>query len=150
MSMYIDIAIIFGLLLFIFAITLYQGKRFVLSILLGIYISIPIVKYLFIDTGYLVQNTIPFAFILMTIVSSVAVRRYLKNSKGDGNRSKISALILSTATVVLLLTAYFYYVPETLWTFSANIRNIFFASPHILGILYSIPLIALLTSAKGD
>jgi len=148
--MYIDIAIIVALLFLIFLITLYRGKRFVVSILLGIYIAIPIVKYLFIDTGYLAESTIPFAFLILTIVSSVAVRRYLKNSRGEGSRSKMSALILSLATVSILLTAYFYYVPEILWTFSENLRNIFFASPHILGILYSIPLIALLTATKGD
>ena len=148
--MIIDIAIIVGLLGLIFAITLYRGKRFILSLLLGTYISIPIVKYLLIDTGYIVPNTIPIAFILITIISFTAVRKYLKNSKGDGRRSKLSALILSIATVTFLLTAYFYYIPETFWTFSSSIRDVFFASPHILGILYSIPLVALLASAKGD
>lgn len=148
--MTVDIGIIVALIAIGYFITIQKGKRFLLTLILSLYVTIPVVKYLFIDTQYIAPSTMLIAFLVVLILAYVGIKKYIKNYQADGTGGRINALIISVSATILILTAYFYYLPETLWVFSADIRDLFFYSPSTLGILYAIPLAAFFVSSKDD
>lgn len=148
--MIIDIGIIFALVAIFYFITLKKGKRFVLSTIFSFYITILISKYLLIDTAYVTDNALLVSFAVILILSFVGVSRYIKNHKSDIGGWQLGTLLLSLSATILLLTSYFHFLPENFWAFSDQIRDLFYYSDNILGIVFTIPLVSLFIAAKDD
>lgn len=145
----IIIVVIFAVILFI---TLQRGKQFVISLIVSTFFAITITKYLLFEPGKIVVSDSLFniIFILIIIVGIFALRRYLRNYRANGRQGYIGASALSLSATLLILASYFYFLPEVYYSFNPEIRDAFFKNDLTLGIIFCLPIVALLISSKDD
>lgn len=145
----IIIVVIFALLLFV---TLQKGKQFVVSLMLSIYFAVTITKYLIFEPQSIELNDTMFTVVFVAIVAlgMTALRKYLKNYRANGRQGYFGACALSLSATLLILASYFYFLPEIYYTFTSDIRDAFFKSDMTLGIIFTLPIIALFISSKDD
>lgn len=150
--MLVDIIIIVVVFAIFMFITQSKGKQFVISSIFALSLSILITKYLLFEpTGFeLVGNTLLISFAGILIVSFFAIKKYVENYRANGGQGYVGAAFLSLSATLLLMAAYFYFLPETYYSFNSEIRDIFFKKDYTLGIIFALPVVALLVSAKDD
>lgn len=147
-----DLVIIIAIFAILLFITLQKGKRVVLSLIFGLYVAITVSKYLLFDPSIVNLSDTSFliAFVAILIAAFHVISKYFKNYKADEGQGYIGGSLLSLSAVLLLLASYFHFLPETYYSFTPQVRDIFFQHEMALGVVFLLPIIAIFISSKDD